>query len=303
MKFIAGVVGVLSVMVGGEHAARADGGETTIILPEETPSGIPYKIYDKASWPRAYARRTLTLPAGMLEVGGELAVLIPSDNEDGIDVSNVVSVTPRIYYGVAPLVTLGFSQSTGLAIVPDLSDPMVIDAETIEAEPLNLLAEGIFKVFGGYDIALRTGLQVNNGLTETYDPVLMIPTSDEITIISLRGAFEGRVAFAANKANLRFRAGVAIVDVGGEDTTPVADLELQLLYQTTREFMIGVRTGLMPRDWQLGTNDDDFQLVLQLMGLYNVVRELDITFRGGFVDDELLSGIQLGVGLSYRPAI
>jgi hypothetical protein len=290
-------VGVVCVAVAfavivamGSSPARAD----------DAPSGIPYETIDAAHWPSQVTKRTLTLPAGVFEVGAEVGGYFPTVNNfvgpGGPPSVDTVTFAPQLRYGLTPLVTLGVAQVSSESFISSNG------SNDTDFEAADWMVEGIFKIFGPRELALHIQLPFHR--LES----IMVTNGNVITNFSLDfdvwGTIDGRVVFANELASVRFRAGIAGQSVSQGTAQAVPIVLATFLYQTTPTFAIGANAGFAPQDWVLGeSTTTDFEI--DGLAYYNLSHQFDLTFRASYAtaasDQPISSFFALGVGLLYRP--
>lgn len=277
---------VLGVLAAGWREARAQ-------------VGIPYEVLDREHWPASPTRRPLTLPQGMVEVSGDVSVY--ASDSTIRDPGNIAAITPRVRYGLSPLVTVGFAQSTVLFNSVDFSNGFEPSID-YAAENFNL--EGIFKFAGPHDIAAHVQFPIHRfpGMSLTAADGTMI-TVDSVTAFDLRVGLEGRLVFSNELGNLRFRAGIVGQSLN-DNSGIVPDLDAVLLYQVHPSFALGLHSGLTAFDWEIGDPQGTY-FPLQAIGIFSLRGQIDMTVRAGLIaplssDVGPRTSWTLSAGVMYR---
>lgn len=250
--------------------------------------GIPSETYSAADWPTQVVDRTITLPAGMLEVGGDAFLYLAGANDRG-ESNDFFEVAPSVSYGVSSYLTIGLAQRTFIYERYDGGNGFGEYVTTVD--PQQLTPSLTYKFLGDADLGFRARLPMR--LT---DPL----------IVDLELALAGRVLLADRRVAILFDAGVALRAVvadedspdGSRDTEPVPQLLLDGWFRVSDTIALGARTGLVGRPFP---GDDDIVVPVLAVADINVAGQLDLLIATGFASLKYLDVKQLSLGLRYRP--
>jgi len=116
--------------------------------------GLPSESYDKSNWPSAWAERTITIPAGMIEVG------LPAYAIWGQLQYSEYGITPEVDYGVSDQLTIGVSQNTD-AYYPGIDPGTGVPYSGWKADYQGLDPHVLFRFLGESDLGVRLALPVH----------------------------------------------------------------------------------------------------------------------------------------------
>jgi len=253
-------------------------------------SGIPSETYSSDSWPAQPIERTITLPAGMIELGADARGSFAKGNDEFNSQSDLYELAPSVSYGVSDALTIGLTQRT---LIYDGYDDSVFGGSTEQqVDPQQLTPSATFRFLGDYDLGIKARLPMR--LSDYF-------------VVDLEVMVAGRVALADRRLALRFEAGLALRALtSGEDdsgysrdTKPAPVGSLELAFRASDTVALGVRTGLYSEPLP---GDDDVLVPFLVFVTANINPQLDLLVDAGFPDvaNDGADTKQLTLGVRYR---
>jgi hypothetical protein len=230
----------------------------------EAAPGMAAENYDKAGWPLEWVLRSVTYPAGMIEIQVPLVINLSKDS-----VGKPVSLPLGIWYGVNNDLSLGLTHSNPL--LGGLGSGLCFTGEENGCPKFydNIGVEALYRFLrGNFDLAAHIAVPISS-----FDPFL----------VGLALGVKGRVVLAGGKLGIFFDPSIYIGfterDTAGNKE--ILAIPVDVAFQATPALAVGLGTRLAgPLD-----GFGDFHLgSLDLFGVYAVNGMIDAFLRFSFAN-------------------